>query len=118
VSVKYRVPGCVSHLFGNPAILIFWTRGFASPDYSGFALSENVSSLHQIDEHATILNKKNRAIVDDSTDSAGFTCLAGMKLTAFSILLQKYIHFKQKSRNYFPARLPLHDGGAARRGDN
>jgi hypothetical protein len=28
------------HLFGNPAILNFRIRGFASPDYSGFALSE------------------------------------------------------------------------------
>ncbi len=30
------------HLFGNPAIL-GRTRGFASPDYSGFARSENDS---------------------------------------------------------------------------
>ena len=29
------------HLFGNPAILFIRTRGFASPDYSGFARSEN-----------------------------------------------------------------------------
>jgi len=28
------------HLFGNPAILVLRTRGFASPDCSGFALSE------------------------------------------------------------------------------
>jgi hypothetical protein len=28
------------HLFGNPAILKLRIRGFASPDYSGFALSE------------------------------------------------------------------------------
>ncbi len=27
-------------LFGNPAILKMRTRGFASPDFSGFALSE------------------------------------------------------------------------------
>jgi hypothetical protein len=25
-------------LFGNPAVLSLWTRGFASPDFSGFAL--------------------------------------------------------------------------------
>jgi hypothetical protein len=41
VAVKqYRLPRCMSHLFGNPAILNFRIRGFASPDYSGFALSE------------------------------------------------------------------------------
>ena len=28
------------HLFGNPAVLKFRTRGFASPDYSDFAFSE------------------------------------------------------------------------------
>lgn len=33
------------HLFGNPAILLVRTRGFASPDYSGFARSENVIQL-------------------------------------------------------------------------
>jgi hypothetical protein len=37
------VPRCKTHLFGNPAILNLRTRGFASPDYSGFALSENLS---------------------------------------------------------------------------
>jgi hypothetical protein len=30
----------MTHLFGNPAIPKFRTRGFASPDFSGFALSE------------------------------------------------------------------------------
>jgi len=30
----------IAHLFGNPAVLTYWTRGFASPDYSGFARSE------------------------------------------------------------------------------
>jgi hypothetical protein len=33
------------HLFGNPAILFDRTRGFASPDYSDFARSENVFSI-------------------------------------------------------------------------
>jgi len=42
VSVRYRVPRGKSLLFGNPAILLFRTRGFASPDCSGFARSENV----------------------------------------------------------------------------
>jgi hypothetical protein len=32
----------LTHLFGNPAVLYVRTRGFASPDYSGFARSENV----------------------------------------------------------------------------
>ena len=39
-----RGPRWKSHLFGNPAVLpplrTQWTRGFASPDHSGFALSE------------------------------------------------------------------------------
>jgi hypothetical protein len=35
-----------SHLFGNPAVLIHRTRGFASPDYSGFALSEIEPSIN------------------------------------------------------------------------
>jgi len=35
-----RVPRCISHLFGNPAIPNIRIRGFASPDCSGFALSE------------------------------------------------------------------------------
>jgi len=30
-------------LFGNPAVLKLRTRGFASPDYSGFALSETIT---------------------------------------------------------------------------
>jgi hypothetical protein len=30
------------HLFGNPAILKVRTRGFASPDLSGFARSESI----------------------------------------------------------------------------
>ncbi len=34
-----------THLFGNSAILLFRTRGFASPGYSGFARSENVLKL-------------------------------------------------------------------------
>jgi hypothetical protein len=46
LSVPYRMPGCISHLFGNPAIrlciMLRRTRGFASPDCSGFARSENV----------------------------------------------------------------------------
>jgi hypothetical protein len=47
------VPRCITHLFGNPAILNDRTRGFASPDFSGFALSENlfvteVKSLEQL----------------------------------------------------------------------
>ena len=33
-------PGWRPLLFGNPAILNIRTRGFASPDYSGFARSE------------------------------------------------------------------------------
>jgi hypothetical protein len=37
-----------THLFGNPAILLFRTRGFASPDYSGFARSENVLKLNHM----------------------------------------------------------------------
>ena len=45
--VSVNIPGAKmqSHLFGNPAILKLRTRGFASPDYSGFARSENVFSL-------------------------------------------------------------------------
>ena len=46
VSVLYRVPRGKSLLFGNPAIrlckMLRRTRGFASPDCSGFARSENV----------------------------------------------------------------------------
>jgi len=30
--------GAPATLFGNPAVLELWTRGFASPDCSGFAL--------------------------------------------------------------------------------
>ena len=33
-------PKMFTHLFGNPAVLNSRTRGFASPDRSGFALSE------------------------------------------------------------------------------
>jgi hypothetical protein len=41
VSVKFiPVAKMHFHLFGNPAILNLRIRGFASPDYSGFALSE------------------------------------------------------------------------------
>ncbi len=46
VSALYRVPRGLTHLFGNPAIRLRLqlrrTRGFASPDFSGFARSENV----------------------------------------------------------------------------
>ena len=60
VSVNYRVPGCISHLFGNPAILLCRTRGFASPDYSGFARSENVLKLrsNRWTPRAELLDKK------------------------------------------------------------
>jgi hypothetical protein len=42
-----RVPRNITHLFGNPAILTLRTRGFASPDCSGFALSENYADRDQ-----------------------------------------------------------------------
>jgi len=32
----------------------FWTRGFASPDYSGFARSENVYKLRLIEQHLAL----------------------------------------------------------------
>jgi hypothetical protein len=35
-----RIPRNLTHLFGNPAVLKVRIRGFASPDFSGFALSE------------------------------------------------------------------------------
>jgi hypothetical protein len=42
----------LTHLFGNPAIRLRYqlrrTRGFATPDYSGFARSENVLNVGQI----------------------------------------------------------------------
>jgi len=78
VGKKYRVPGCISHLFGNPAILLFRTRGFASPDYSGFARSENVFKLDQTEIPRTALfeqeitrtcNKK-RALLSSEDKSA------------------------------------------------
>ena len=54
--------GCqdATHLFGNPAILLFRTRGFASPDYSGFARSENVLKLrsNRWTPRTALLNKK------------------------------------------------------------
>ena len=77
-----------THLFGNPAILLVRTRGFASPDCSGFARSENVLKLrsNQRTPRTALWNKKTRAIADVSADSAGFTCPVGMRLTALSYL--------------------------------
>jgi hypothetical protein len=50
-----RVPGCLSHLFGNPAVRLRIelrrTRGFASPDCSGFALSENLLAVKRREGH-------------------------------------------------------------------
>ena len=64
LSVLYRVPGCISHLFGNPAIrpckMLRRTRGFASPDFSGFACSENLLNLesNQVNHCTALLNTK------------------------------------------------------------
>jgi len=44
-----RDPRAMSHLFGNPAVLSSRTRGFASPDFSGFALSENFLCLNSVE---------------------------------------------------------------------
>ena len=41
VSVKYQVPGCKSISSATRLSFYVRTRGFASPDYSGFARSEN-----------------------------------------------------------------------------
>jgi hypothetical protein len=61
VSVLYRVPGCISHLFGNPAILSFRTRGFASPDCSGFARSENVIFVAYIEVESYLPNIQGKS---------------------------------------------------------
>jgi len=64
-------------LFGNPAILELRTRGFASPDYSGFALSETnyclfsvpflVLSFHKsVAYHFTIIIKKTHSVAEVS----------------------------------------------------
>ena len=64
VSVIYRMPRNMTLLFGNPAILLFRTRGFASPDYSGFARSENVGSLFPpVLLFSTQTHKKRSAII-------------------------------------------------------
>jgi hypothetical protein len=38
------------HPFGNPAILTVRTRGFASPDCSGFALIGDVLVINQVSQ--------------------------------------------------------------------
>ncbi len=44
LSVKFRVPGCKS-ISSATRLSLVRTRGFASPDYSGFARSENDSLI-------------------------------------------------------------------------
>jgi hypothetical protein len=49
----------MTHLFGNPAIPKFGTRGFASPDCSDFAFSENIPEQEACAPFQTNVLKQN-----------------------------------------------------------
>ena len=89
-------------LFGNPAVLKLRTRSFASPDYSGFALSEIMTVFLQfLIWDCNSVNQSRYKFHNNHKKSAHFIA----EVSAFQVIITKGL--KKDSESSSATRLSL-----------